>query len=132
VVADIVGYYEDHNHDDRYYTKDELDAYAEETAMQTMFAVVNQDGTLRRGTDGASSDLFPGGFTGDYRVFFPRSVAECAWVASLTATVDGNNPVDGQIGVTALSGNANGLYVQGQNSAGADAEVPFTVIVNCP
>ena len=34
-------------------------------------------------------------------------------MASVTASVDGNNPFDGQIGVTALSSNPNGLYVQG-------------------
>jgi hypothetical protein len=34
--------------------------------------------------------------------------------------------------VTALSGNANGLYFQGSNSAGVNAELPFTVIVSCP
>jgi hypothetical protein len=125
VIADIVGYYEDHNHDDRYYTKAELD-------QKTMFAVVNADGTLRRGTAGTTSSLFAGGFTGDYTVTFPRAVNGCAWVASITALVDGNNPIDGQIGVTAQSGTPNSLYVQGQNSAGTDAEVPFTVIVNCP
>ena len=97
-----------------------------------MFAVVNVDGSLRRGTPGTSSDQFPGGFTGDYRVFFPRSVVECAWVASVSASVDGNNPFDGQIGVTSLSANPNGLYIQGGNSSGVDAEVPFTVIVSCP
>jgi hypothetical protein len=134
VIADIVGYYADHNHDDRYYTKDELDAYADEVALTNMFAVVNVDGSLRRGTPGTSSSQFPGGFTGDYRVFFPRSVAECAWVASVSASADGNNPFDGQIGVTTLAGagNANGLYVQGGNSTGAAAEIPFTVIVSCP
>jgi hypothetical protein len=46
--------------------------------------------------------------------------------------VDGNNPFRGQLGVTALSGNANALYIQGSNSAGADAQMPFTVIVSCP
>lgn len=132
VVADIVGYYADHNHDDRYYTKAELDEYAAETALQSMFAVVNVNGSLRRGTPGTTSAQFAGGFTGDYTVAFPRSVAECAWVASVTASVDGNNPFDGQISVTLLSGNPNALYVQGGNSAGADAEVPFTVIASCP
>jgi hypothetical protein len=101
-------------------------------AKGTMFAVVNLDGTLRRGTPGTHSAQFAGGFTGDYTVTFPRSVTSCAWVASVTSSVDGNNPFHGQVGVTSLSGNAKGLYVQGQDSAGTDAEVPFTVIVSCP
>jgi hypothetical protein len=101
-------------------------------AKGTMFAVVNVNGTLRRGTPGTSSAQFAGGFTGDYVVKFPRSVASCAWVASVTSSVDGNNPFHGQLGVTSLTGNAKGLYVQGQDSTGTDAEMPFTVIVSCP
>jgi hypothetical protein len=132
VVVDIVGYYADHNHDDRYYTKEEFDAYAAETAAKSLFAVVNVDGSLRRGSPGTTSTQFAGGFTGDYTVTFPRSVAECAWVGSVTASVDGNNPFSGEIGLTVSSSNPNALYVQGSNSAGTDAEIPFTVIVSCP
>jgi hypothetical protein len=97
-----------------------------------MFAVVNVDGSLRRGTAGTTSAQFAAGLTGDYTVTFPTSVAGCSWVVSVTASVDGNNPFRGQLGVTALSGNANALYIQGSNSAGADAQMPFTVIVSCP
>ena len=125
VIVDVVGYYDDHNHDDRYYTEAEINA-------KTMFAVVNANGTLRRGTSGVTSQLFSGGFTGDYSVTFPRSVAECGWTVSVTATVDGNNPVKGFAGVTVQSGSTNTLYVQGNNVAGTPTEVPFTVIVNCP
>jgi hypothetical protein len=47
--------------------------------------------------------------------------------------VDGNNPIDGQVGVTTLSGDTSGVFVQGRNSAGtSDQEIPFTLIVNCP
>jgi hypothetical protein len=53
-------------------------------------------------------------------------------VASVTAGADGNNPAVGQVGVTTLTGNANGLYVQGTNSAGTDTELPFAVIATCP
>src|SRR5262249_702023 len=87
----------------------------------TLFAVGNSDGTLRRGSAGTTSAQVAGGFTGDYSVTFPRSVAECGWVASVTAFVDGNNPATGQLGVTTLSGNPNGLYIQGSDSAGANA-----------
>ena len=125
VLLDIVGYTEGHNHDDRYYTEAEINA-------KTMFAVVNANGTLRRGTTGVTSQLFPGGFTGDYSVRFPRSVAECGWTVSVTATTDGNNPVKGFAGVTVQSGSMDTLYVQGNNTAGTATEVPFTVIVNCP
>jgi hypothetical protein len=125
VIADIVGYYADHDHDDRYYTKAQAD-------HKTMFAMVNVDGSLRRGTPGTSSSQVPAGKTGDYSVIFPRPVANCGWVASVTASVDGNNPMVGHVGVTTLAGNANGLYIQGTSAAGADAELPFAVIATCP
>ena len=35
VLADVVGYYADHNHDDRYYTKAEIDADASTTPLRT-------------------------------------------------------------------------------------------------
>ena len=97
-----------------------------------MFAVVNDDGSLRRGTAGTTSAQCAGGFTGDYAVTFPQPVDGCSWTASVTALVDGNNPVRGQIGVTTLTGDANGLYIQGLDSDGVEAELPFTVIVSCP
>jgi hypothetical protein len=125
VVADIVGYYVDHNHDDRYYTKLQID-------RKTMFAVVNSNGTLRRGSDGVESALVPAGVDGDYSVTFPRAVAACGWVASPVGATDTMNPLDGQIGVSLLAGNANGLYVQANKSDGTDFETPFSVIVNCP
>ena len=87
VGADIVGYYVDHTHDDRYYTKAQADA-------KTMFAVVNANGTLRRGTSGVTSSLFSGGFTGDYTVTFPRSLIACGYVVTAQATAEGNNPVE--------------------------------------
>ncbi|MEO7398668.1 MAG: hypothetical protein ABIW84_08910, partial [Ilumatobacteraceae bacterium] len=86
VAADIIGYFVDHSHDDRYYTKAQTDA-------KTLFASVNADGTLRRGSAGVTSALFPAGFTGDYLVTFPRNVSTCVFVASTASTVEGNNPV---------------------------------------
>jgi hypothetical protein len=117
----------EHDHGDLYYTKAQID-------QKTMFAVVNANGSLRRGTAGTTSALFTGGtLPGDYAVSFPRSVAECAWVASVTATEDGLNPDRGQVGVTVLlPSSPNTVYIQGQNSAGAETEVPFTLIVSCP
>jgi hypothetical protein len=125
VIADIVGYYVDHNHDDRYYTKAQVDG-------KTMFAVVNSNGTLRRGSDGVTSSLIPGGHVGDYAVMFPRRVDNCGWVASIVAPVDGNNPVPGLVGLSTLSSSVNGVFVQGFDLAAAEKEQPFSVIVNCP
>jgi hypothetical protein len=124
VAADIVGYHVDHNHDDRYYTKAEVDA-------QTMFASVNADGTLRRGSTGVSSALFLSGIVGDYTVTFPRDISTCVFVESTAATPEGNNPTPGYVGATLQTTTA--LYVQVYTTTGATtAQQPFNVIVTCP
>jgi hypothetical protein len=52
VLADVVGYYEDHNHDDRYYTKAESDAALDARVPQTQTMAVWTDAfTSDRGTD---------------------------------------------------------------------------------
>jgi hypothetical protein len=125
VIADIVGYYIDHDHDDRYYTKLQVD-------RRTMFAVVNIDGTLRRGSAGVTSTQVAGGKTGDYTVTFPRNVDGCGFVASPTSAVEGNNPVAGEIAAATSNATDNGVYVQAFSSGGVETEKPFTLIVNCP
>lgn len=52
VLADVAGYYEDHNHDDRYLTEDEVNALFGTAAARNAFATTNPDGTLIAGTDG--------------------------------------------------------------------------------
>lgn len=37
VLADVVGYYADHNHDDRYYTKTEIDASVNDTLQTVLY-----------------------------------------------------------------------------------------------
>jgi hypothetical protein len=39
VIADVVGYYADHNHDDRYYTKTEIDANVNDTLRTEVYGV---------------------------------------------------------------------------------------------
>jgi hypothetical protein len=39
VIADVVGYYADHNHDDRYYTKSEIDANVNDTLRTESYGV---------------------------------------------------------------------------------------------
>ena len=115
VAADIVGYYVNHNHDD-----------------QTMFASVNADGSLRRGSVGVTSAQFPAGFAGDYTVTFPRDITTCVFVESTASTIEGNNPVPGYVGATIQS--VNTLYVQVYRAATGlpDTLQPFNVILTCP
>src|SRR4030095_8583972 len=74
----------DHNHDDRYYTKQQID-------RRTMFAVVDEDGTLRRSSDGVTSaQIATATHVGDYLVTFPRNVDGCGFVASPTSAIETN------------------------------------------
>lgn len=125
VIADVVGYYSDHEHDDRYYTQSQVDG-------MTMFAVVEADGTLRRGSDGVTSTPHPSAFDGDYIVTFPRSVSDCGFTASAQSTVEGNNPTVGIVGATVRSSNQTQLYVQANDADGVRADRPFSVLVACP
>lgn len=59
VIADVAGYYEDHNHDDRYPTDDELAGLTPTRA----FVTINPDGSVRSGSDGIT--VVRNG-TGDY------------------------------------------------------------------
>jgi hypothetical protein len=67
VIADVAGYYEDHNHDDRYFTEDEVTAMFDELRAEVvegrMFVTTEADGTVRAGTVGI--DVTRNG-TGDY------------------------------------------------------------------
>jgi hypothetical protein len=126
VIADIVGYYVDHDHDDRYYTKLQVD-------RRTMFAVVNVDGTLRRGSAGVTSaEVTSGVKNGDYTVTFPRNVSGCGFVASPTSAIESNNPIPGEVGAKTSNVTDNGVYVQFFDSTGGEVAGPFTLIVNCP
>jgi hypothetical protein len=126
VIADIVGYYIDHDHDDRYYTKLQVD-------RRTMFAVVNLDGTLRRGSAGVTSAAITTSVkNGDYLVTFPRNVSGCGFVASPTSAIESNNPIPGEVGAKTSNDTDNGVYVQFFDSTGGEVAGPFTLIVNCP
>ncbi len=73
IIIDVNGYYEDHNHDDR---------YVQQTDM--MWAVVDGDGMLERSSDGVTSaELLDGVLpNGDYAVVFERDISECAYQAT--------------------------------------------------
>ncbi len=132
LVIDIVGYYQPAptggivNNDARYYTKDQIDA-------KTMFASVNKDGSLRRGSAGVTSAPFPAGMGGDYLVTFPRDITTCVFVESTASTTEGNNPVPGYVGATLQSTTTTKLYVQVYTiTGGTTTQQPFNVIVTCP
>jgi hypothetical protein len=74
IVVDANGYYEDHNHAER---------YVQNTDM--LWAVIDGNGTLDRSSDGVvSSELLDGVVpTGDYAVVFEQDISNCAYQATV-------------------------------------------------
>lgn len=132
LAADLVGYYIDHGHDDRYYTKEQVDeALAEKP--NALWAVVGTDGTLVRGSPGATAtQLFKPSVDGAYQVDFGTDVTGCALTASLGRTDSLDlNPAPGEIGTAYRSGNADAVFVKTYNSAGTAADRSFHLMVLC-
>jgi hypothetical protein len=75
VIIDVVGVYDDHNHDDRYYTEAEVDS-------KTLFATVapaDFGAAIVRGEGAISTtQITPGAF----RVTFDRDITDCTWIAT--------------------------------------------------
>jgi hypothetical protein len=80
VIIDVVGVYDDHNHDDRYYTEAEIDAV---TPIAAGF--VNGAGVLGR-SFGTDSSTFNAGFTQYEIVFIDESFFSSSYAVSVTGT----------------------------------------------
>ena len=91
-------------------------------------AVVSATGTLVRNR-GATSATRTG--AGQYQVVFSADVKACTYFATLGDTADGAPPA-GEIAVSSLAGNANGVLVVTRDSAGAaTVDHPFHLTVSC-
>jgi hypothetical protein len=100
-------------------------------SAQTLFAVVNADGSLSRGY-GVLSSTPTGTMPGTYKVIFKRGVAKCAYVATLGSSGStGSGPV-GEVGVVGLFGHKAGVYVRTYDSSGATTAAGFHLVVACP
>jgi hypothetical protein len=98
-------------------------------AASTMWAVVNSDGTLRRGKGVASVTGSPGSYT---RIEFEKPVTSCAIIASLGR--NGSSFADGQVDADEFVGNGfpnTAVLVSTSNSAGAGTDESFHVAVIC-
>jgi hypothetical protein len=98
------------------------------TPATNLWAVINPDGTVARGSGTAAGTLRED--TGTYDVFFDRDVSGCAYIASLGGA-DGGTPPDGTVGATNLIGESKALYVKVRNSGGTNANLPFHLAVLC-
>jgi hypothetical protein len=157
VVADIVGYYVDHRHDDitganivdgslngdleiadntittfdiatDAIDSDEiLDFGLSNQDVGVLFAQVNADGTLAN-SSGSVTSIRLG--TGTYEVDFARNITLCGSVA--TQGEAGVGGAGGAImGVTDRSGNAEAVFVTARTDANALADRAFQLVVVC-
>lgn len=115
-------------------------AGADATAL---WAVVNADGTLARGSGVVSSAKLAAIFIasavaplavgdGSYEVIFDRDVTGCAYTATLGTATLGPPPPRGGVIVEPRAMNANGVYVGVYDGTGADADGSFHLAVFCP
>jgi hypothetical protein len=105
------------------------DLHADEIIARAkdQWAVVAADGTLTR-KNGAAAVTKLG--SGDYEVAFGRDVSACAYNATL-GSIDATDPPAGEVGVAQRGGNAKAVRVVTRDSAGAAADRPFHLTVNC-
>jgi hypothetical protein len=102
---------------------------ATKSSLGQLWAVVNADGTLARGRGATSSDSL--GVDGQYEVVFNRSVAACAYVATL-GDATASTGAEGVVTVAPRDGNANAVFVQTFDVlTGVEADLPFHLVVVC-
>jgi Collagen triple helix repeat (20 copies) len=94
-----------------------------------LWAVVNQDGTLARGSSGASTTTSSGS---QHEVFFDQDVRQCAYVATVGSTA--NSPTNWGAfpgGSAKTSYYFGGVRVETADDTGAPAGRPFHLAVLC-
>lgn len=91
-----------------------------------LFAQVAADGTNDNNSGSVSVTKLG---TGTYEVDFGRDISSCAFTATIGPS--GPSSASGQINVADRSGNANAVFVDTNDSAGAGADRPFQLIVVC-
>ena len=92
-------------------------------------AVVDSTGVLARGSHVLSTAHLG---TGSYEVIFDvKSVAKCAFTASIGTTGAGSVASPGEITVAGRAGNKAGVFVRTVDRAGNSLDSPFHLAVNC-
>ena len=143
VLADIVGYYEDHNHDDAYYTKAQVDSMLTAAKAQV-------DSSLAAASDDAWAFVISNGglhaSSGNLTVTHPATGVYCVVVskrsshkaAQVTLATPGGNYI---VGVATSTGSlCNGQFdathdavpVYVATTAGVAVNANFTIVVPAP
>jgi hypothetical protein len=108
-----------------------------------LWAVVNTDGTMARGSHVTSTQKLEPQFItagvgptalgdGAYEVIFDRDVSACAYVATIGSSGVSDTLLRGGVSVASRFANVNGVFVQTYNDVAADADRHFHVAVFCP
>lgn len=92
------------------------------------FAVVNAGGqqVRARGTTSAARTA-----EGRYQVIFDRDVRGCAYYATVGGPTAAAPPDNGQVTVSSLGTNVNGVDIRTTGANGNDANKPFHLLVLC-
>jgi len=130
VIIDVVGYYEDHVHNDLYYTKAQIDSALDDKtdADDAMFAKVASDGTLTAGTPGVT--VTKPATPGRYIVRFPRDVSTCAFIVQNNLN-NGNVASELVYFYTTTPNDPNDLFVYFEDESGTPDDREFSLIVMC-
>jgi hypothetical protein len=91
------------------------------------FAVVNAGGVLIRGRNASAARTGEG----RYQVLFEADVRGCGYYATVGGPTAAPPPENGQITVSALASNVNGVDVRTTGANGNDANKPFHLVVLC-
>jgi len=94
-----------------------------------LWAVVNSDGTLARGSDVNYTENDSG--AGQYGVVFNQTVVSCVYVATLGLTGSTGQAPPGFITVTGLNAVPDGVYVATFNATGVQTSESFHLGVFC-
>ena len=141
IIADVVGYYDNHNHDDRYYTQDQIDDNFVNQAQQPEFLYATNTqtnpATILRSSPGVT---MTNDSTGTYNFTFPRDITSCAWSATLGGgQILGNLlPVLNDLGISASQGNSglavapDEIVVSVFDDTTTGAPASFMLTVTCP
>ena len=98
-------------------------------AGASRFAVVNAGGQAVRGRDVSSAARTS---EGRYQVIFSGDVRNCAYYATVGDESASAPPQNGQISVSSLASNVNGVAVRTENgSNGTELDRPFHLLVMC-
>ncbi|SCF30805.1 hypothetical protein [Micromonospora chokoriensis] len=96
-------------------------------AATNVFTVVNANGTKARGT----GTVIKYG-TGQYEVVFGHTVSAGAFLATISYSGACCIPPAGEVSVAPRLSTPNAVFVQTRNSAGAPADLGFTLLTHTP